>query len=115
MAIYRQTADRLAQQDQTQLDARYARAHATAAQAAVLLRARYPVTRIVLFGSLVQRSRFHRRSDIDLAVWDLPEADYYRAVGQLQAVDPEFSIDLVRVEEAPPALRIVIEQEGRPL
>jgi predicted nucleotidyltransferase len=112
MAIYRQAADRLAQEDEAQLDARYARANVVAEQAADFLRAHFTVVKIARFGSLVHRQRFHPRSDIDLAVWGLPAADYYRAVGQLQTIDPEFSIDLVRMEDAPPSLRALIEQEG---
>lgn len=115
MAIYRQTANRRAQKDEAQLDARYARANVVAEQAADFLRTHFTVSKIARFGSLVLRQRFHRRSDIDLAVWGLPAVDYYRAVGQLQAVDAEFSIDLVRVEDAPPSLRATIEQEGAPL
>lgn len=65
-----------------------------------------------MFGSLVCRELFHPQSDVDLAVWGIDETIYYRAVGQLLALDPMFEIDVVMGEEAPMALREVIEREG---
>jgi predicted nucleotidyltransferase len=115
MALYRQTAIRLAQQDREQLVARYERAQRTADRAAQWLRDEYAVDQIVVFGSLVHREQFHSHSDIDLAVKGLPEAAYFGAVGRLQGLDPEFSIDLIRVEDAPASLLAVIESEGIPL
>jgi predicted nucleotidyltransferase len=115
MAIYRQTAARFAQQDRERLAARYERASEVARRAAVLLRKQFVIDNVLLFGSLVNPSQFHWHSDIDLAVRGLPDQDYFRAVGRLQGIDPEFSIDLVRMEEAPPSLLAVIEKEGIPL
>lgn len=115
MAIYRQTATRLAQQDRDRLAERYEQAQRTADRAAQLLRTEFNVNQIVVFGSLVHREQFHWHSDIDLAVKGLAEANYFGAVGRLQGVDPEFSIDLIRIEDAPATLLAVIEREGIPL
>jgi predicted nucleotidyltransferase len=82
-----------------------------AQQAAAFLRQFYGVERIALFGSVAQPQRFHARSDIDLAVWGLDERCYYRAVGELQALTPEFAIDLIRGEEASLWLVQTIEAE----
>jgi uncharacterized protein len=112
MAIYRQTATRLAQQDRKRLAVRYEQAQRTADRAAQLLRTAFNVNQIVVFGSLVQREQFHEHSDIDLAVKGLPEAAYFGAVGRLQGLDPEFPIDLIRMEDAPALLLAVIESEG---
>lgn len=112
MAQYIATAQKRAHQEQSDLHQRYRRAHQVAQQAASLLKAHFTVGHIVVFGSLVHQALFHLRSDIDLAVWGLPERDYYRAVGELQALDPAFAIDLIRFEEASPTLQATIEQDG---
>lgn len=115
MAVYRATARERARQSQQRLQERFEHAKVVAGRAAMLLKGQYNVACVQLFGSLVHPQRFHHRSDIDLAVWGLPEQDYCRAVGQLQAVDAEFAIDLIRIEEASPSLRATIEEEGMPL
>jgi hypothetical protein len=52
------------------------------------------------------------RSDIDLAVEGLPRDDLFHAMGELLAVAP-VSVDLVRIEEAPPGLVRRVRIEGR--
>ena len=42
----------------------------------------------------------------------MPAERYFAAVGRLQALDPAVSIDLVRIEEAPTALRSAIDEDG---
>ena len=49
---------------------------------------------------------------MDLAVWELPEKKYYRAVAQLLHLDPGHGIDLVRIEDASDSLKKHIKQEG---
>lgn len=115
MEAYRRTARRRAEQDAKRLSQRFAHAHETAQRAAKFLIAEFDVSIVMVFGSLVHRELFHSCSDIDLAVWGLDEFEYYRAVGQLQAVDPEFPIDLVRIEEASESLQKRIKDEGVPL
>ena len=92
--------------EQTRL--RWDRARQLANRAAAMLRSRFSAERVVAFGSLVDPELFHARSDIDLAVWGLKERDYYRAVGVLQALDPDFSIDLIMFEDAPVELQQII-------
>lgn len=112
MARYKATARQRTRQAAATLAQRFAHAQQIAQQAALLLKTRYAVGRVVVFGSLVHPALFHLRSDIDLAVWGLDERAYYRAVGELQALDPAFSIDLIRVEDTQAALCATIEQEG---
>jgi predicted nucleotidyltransferase len=115
MAAYQATARERARQTRQRLAKRFERARKAAECAATLLKEQFNVARVVLFGSLVHPKLFHIHSDIDLAAWGLHERDYYRAIGQLQAIDAEFAIDLIRIEEAPPTLCAAIEQEGVPL
>ena len=79
---------------------------------AKFLRDNFGVTRIVVFGSVAQSELFHPGSDVDLAVWGLYPSVYFRAVGQLQALDPQISIDLIMFEEAPESLQREILEGG---
>jgi hypothetical protein len=58
---------------------------------------------------MLETGRVHARSDIDLAVWGLPEEDYFRAVGDLLDIDPDFEIDLVEIQYAKPTILPAIQ------
>jgi predicted nucleotidyltransferase len=78
------------------------------AQAAARALGALGARRVVLFGSVAER-RTHARSDIDLAVEGLDAADYFRAYAAAEdAIAPGPTLDLVRIEEAPPRLRQAI-------
>jgi len=65
--------------------------------------------RVVLFGSLAPGGRPHTGSDLDLCVEGL-DRDTHRACADacLDAV-PDAQVDLIRWEDASPALRVEIE------
>jgi uncharacterized protein len=65
-------------------------------------------TKVVLFGSLLNES-FHEQSDMDLAIWGLPENLYFKAVAQLQGT-AGFEVDLVEAEDAMPHIAEAIAQ-----
>ena len=109
---YIETARRRRQQEQEQLQQRRQQALRTAQAAAQLLREKFGVSRVVVFGSGLDERAFHTESDIDLAVWDLPSECYLPAVAKLLALS-DFAFDLVPVESASPYLRAAIAQ-GRP-
>ncbi len=115
MAIYRVTTERRWAEEKVQLAERKARALLVAHQAADLLRHRFGVTQVVLFGSLAHGRWFTQASDIDLAAWGIQDADYFLAVAWLQDLSSEFSIDLVQMERCRPALVAVVQTEGIPL
>lgn len=95
--------------------ARWERAQHLAGQAAHILRVEFGATRVVLFGTGTSADRFHLRSDLDLAVWGLPERLYLRAVARLLSIDAGMPVDLVMAEDAGPSLRAAIAAEGREL
>lgn len=109
---YRQGLARRMLAEEVELEARFQEAWAVAKSAADYLCANYDVAEVYLFGSLVYRDLFHRRSDIDLAVKGLPARDYYRAVSNLLNLSNTFSFDLVLFEEAAPSLQACIAKEG---
>ena len=80
-----------------------------ARQAAEHLKSQWGASKVVLFGSMLLTPAVHTRSDLDLAVWDLPETNYYRALGTLLDLDPDFSIDLVEIQHAKPAILKAIQ------
>lgn len=83
---------------------------AIAQQCAQFLKEKYGVSKVVLFGSLLNPEKMSSHSDIDLAVWDLPEKDYFKAIGYLLEISEEFSIDLVEIQHAKPYILVAIEQ-----
>ena len=71
-----------------------------AKKCANFLKEKYGVTKVILFGSLLNYEQMTPHSDIDLAVWGLPEKDYFKAVGFLLEIADNFSIDLVEIQHA---------------
>ncbi len=97
MQGYCLTARQREQQRLEQLVTRRSQGMAAARQAAQILK-QMGATRVVLFGSLLTEG-FHGTSDLDLAVWDLPEHLYFRAVARLEG-SGGFEVDLVEAQQA---------------
>ena len=112
MDIYKAAAELRWRQEQDALSLSYSQKWALAKKAAKLLKEKFGVQRVAVFGSITQKELYHQRSDLDLAVWGLDEKLYHRAVAKLLELDPSQRIDLVRVEDARESLRSAIEQEG---
>jgi uncharacterized protein len=102
----RQMRDRLQQQHH------YQHGWEQASIAADILKQRYSVETVFLFGSLLSPETVHPNSDIDLAVWGLSLEHYSDAVGTLLLAIKGISIDLVRLEAAQPNLKTAILQTG---
>ena len=94
---YREAATKKQEKLGHELALRQQKGWEVAYQAAQLLKKQFAVHKVVLFGSLVKLQRMHSHSDIDLAAWGLAEENYYQAVAQLQDLDSNFSIDLVKL------------------
>ena len=69
-----------------QTEERWERAWEQARIAARLLREKFGVTRVVAFGSLAHRDWFSPWSDIDLAAWEIPVDQFYRAVAVVTGI-----------------------------
>ena len=70
----------------------------TAEKISETLARRYNVTRVILFGSVLDPDSFHSRSDIDIAVEGLKKTRYFEALGELM-MKYDRNIDLKPVEE----------------
>ena len=109
---YRKYARRRWEQEQYALRQRKAKAWELARQAALVLKEQFGASRVAVFGSLLHERGFHSRSDIDLVVWGLPEKDYFRALGKLLSLDPDFEFDLLEFENTSPRLQAAITREA---
>lgn len=106
---YRAGLQRRLKQHQQEQHHKQQRGWQIARQAAQILKSRWGASKVVLFGSMLEATNIHDRSDIDLAVWGLPGDDYFRALAELLDLDPEFAIDLVEIEYAKPHILRAIE------
>ena len=93
-----------------QMRQRQQRGWEVARQCARILKEQFGARRVVLFGSLLEPQRMTWHSDLDLAVWGLPERDYFRAVATLIDVEPEFRVDLVEGQRVQPHILKAIAQ-----
>jgi len=95
-----------------EIEERRSRAWALARRAADILRERFGVKRVVVFGSLIHKGCFTPWSDVDLAVWGLHPEDTFKAMSLLQDLDEDIEVNLVDIQSCTPSLRAVIESEG---
>jgi predicted nucleotidyltransferase len=65
-----------------------------------LLKERFKVDNVYLFGSVTGDSIWHERSDLDIAVEGLKPIDYMRALNAVYELLPDgLELDLVSLEE----------------
>lgn len=107
MQGYISTAKQRSQNRLETLSQRRSQGMEVARKAAALLKQTFGAERVVLFGSVLGED-FHESSDLDLAVWGLPEALYFKAVAQLEGLDG-FAIDLVEAQHALPHIADAIK------
>lgn len=85
---------------------------ALAQRIAEALRAEMGAGRIHLFGSLADGVAYDEHSDIDLAVEGIPGDKYFAAVGLVESLCKDVSVDLVLLEEASGSLQARIRERG---
>ncbi len=80
--------------------------------AAALLKTRYAVRRVILFGSLAHGAWFTPDSDVDLVVEGLAGTDYWQAWKRVEEVLSDCPVDLIEIEGVGESLRRAIERYG---
>jgi len=80
--------------------------------AVTVLKARFAVQRVVLFGSLAHEAWFASDSDVDLAVEGLGAEDYWRAWRLIEELVADRPVDLVEIEAVDDALAQAIRRYG---
>jgi uncharacterized protein len=109
---YRLAVREYEERDTRILSERLEEAWRLAHQAATLLREKYNVTRIVVFGSLVKRELFTHWSDVDIAVWGLAPEHTFIAIADMLWFVTEIEVNLVDVNTCSSSLLAAIEREG---
>jgi len=112
ISTYRRHAQQRRQQELPEIERRRERAWEAARMAAQVLKEKFGVTRVVVFGSLVRDAGFTRWSEVDVAAWGLALEDTFRAIGVIMDLDTEVPVNLVDVNTASPPLLEAIEREG---
>lgn len=104
LAAREQRPQRLAQmQERQQQGLQVAR------KCAQILKEEFGAQRVVLFGSILNPEKMWWGSDIDLAVWGLPEQDFFKAGAAIEW-GHGFPIDLVEIQHARPHILKAIDQ-----
>lgn len=81
-------------------------------EAAALLKNRFGVQRVLLFGSLAHQAWFAPDSDVDLVVEGLPADDYWQAWRLAEEIVQDRPVDLIEIETASESLRQAIQRYG---
>ena len=93
---------------------RLQQAQEVAATCVTILKERFGVQEVYVFGSLAGHSPWHGCSDVDLAVEGLAPERYMSALSTLWQLLPEgLELDLITLEDAPPELAARIKGEVR--
>jgi predicted nucleotidyltransferase len=109
---YRAAAREAAEQDAQLLDERWTQAWNLARKAAAVLRSKYGVSRVVVFGSLLRKEMFTSWSDVDIAAWGIAPDQTFRAIADVLFLSSHIEVNLVDVNTSSAALLATIEREG---
>lgn len=85
---------------------------ACARKAAAMLKSRFGVRRVVIFGSLAHAAWFIPDSDVDLAVEGLAPKDFWQAWRIVEEIISDRPVDLIELEAASESLRRAIKRHG---
>ncbi len=96
----------------TLISEKYQKAWNTAKIASGILKDKFGAEKVFVFGSLTNKTRFNKWSDIDLAALGIPAHKFYAAVAAVADFDEEFKIDLIDIDDCKNSLRKTIEDEG---
>ena len=111
LAEYRRELDQQFQNRKVD-EALLQRAWQTAHRVAAMLYEDFGATQVAVFGSLTKPESFSKWSDINIAVWGIPNDKYFRAVWEAEDISRLFEIDLVDFESCHGLLRERIESQA---
>ena len=114
LAQYRQRLDQHLQNRKVD-EALLQRAWQTAHRIAATLYEDFDATQVAVFGSLARRDWFSKWSDIDLAVWGIPNDKYFRAVAATSHISGLFKVDLVDFENSKEPFQEKIQSQLIPI
>ncbi|MBW1791007.1 MAG: nucleotidyltransferase domain-containing protein [Deltaproteobacteria bacterium] len=85
---------------------------ALAKEAAAMLKSRFAVRRVILFGSLAHASWFMPDSDVDLVIEGLKDEEYWKAWKLVEEIIGDRPVDFIALETVGESLRRAIERHG---
>ena len=91
------------------------RAWDTAHRIAAALYKDFGATQVAVFGSLAEPKAFSKWSDIDIAVWGIPNDKYFRAVSVASDISGLFKVDLVDFKDCKGLFRERIQNQLIPI
>ena len=91
------------------------RAWHTVHRIATMLYEDFDATQVAVFGSLAEPDAFSKWSDIDIAVWGLPNDKYFRASSIASDISGLFKVDLVDFERCKGLFRERIQRQLIPI
>ncbi len=114
LAQYRQRLDQHFQNKKVD-EALLQRAWQTVHRIAAVLYKDFGAAQVAVFGSLVEPDAFSKWSDIDIAVWGIPNDKYFRASSIASDISGLFKIDLVDFESCKGLFRERIQHQLIPI
>lgn len=112
IARYRKSAHKRFESEQADIERRREQAWQAAKQASQILKEAFNASRVVVFGSLVQKAGFTRWSDVDIAAWGIASEDTFHAIGVISELSTVVPVNLVDVNTARTSLLEVIIRDG---
>ena len=91
------------------------RAWQTAHRVAAVLYKDFGATQVAVFGSLAEPEAFSKWSDIDIAVWGIPNDKYFRASSIASDISGLFKVDLIDFESSKGLFRERIQSQLIPI
>ena len=114
LAEYRRQLDQQFQNRKVD-EALLQRAWQTAHRIASTLYEDFGATQVAVFGSLAEPESFSKWSDIDIAVWGIPNDKYFRASSIASDISGLFKVDLVDFESCKGVFRERIQSQLTPI
>lgn len=113
LLIYRETAKNNWQKTRQQREHRLKKAWELVDLSKTVLKEKFGVTKVMVFGSILNENCFNLASDVDIAAWGISPIDTFKAMGELRELDDEIEVNLVDINVCSQQLKKKILQEGQ--
>ena len=112
LKIYRANAKKRLLATYPQREKRRQKGLKLAHEAANLLRDKFNVTKVKIFGSVLISDCFTMWSDVDIAAWGIPDDKTFLAMEMVRDLDQEIEVNLVDVNWCKSEILKAIEEKG---
>ena len=91
---------------------RHKKALSKAYKAGMILKEDYGAKKVWIFGSLCDRERFNKYSDIDLAAKGISDERFFAAVAAVTRTIKDYKVDLIDIDDCRKSLYNTVKKEG---